>query len=108
MHTTQIELPDNFRPHHKGLTHRDINQANEQFWSEQTILMHSRISDESLLGLALLHLMAEYSRGVPVRAQRPLENIFADFETVAILSHVKFSQKGGKKRKPDAPAPGIL
>jgi hypothetical protein len=102
MHTTQIELPDNFRPHHKGLTHRDINQANEQFWSEQTILMHSRISDESLLELGIGHLMSEYDRGVPVKAQRSVEQIFADIENVSIHSHAKFSQKGGKKRKSDA------
>jgi hypothetical protein len=86
MHTPQIELPDNFRPHHKGLTHRDINQANEQFWSEQKILMHSRITDESLIGQGLAHLMSEYDRGVPVRAPRPFEQMQLSKDITDLLS----------------------
>jgi hypothetical protein len=102
METSQLAVQGDSRRYHKAVTLRDINQANEHFWSMQTILMHSRISDESLLKLGLGHLMSEYARGVPVKAQRSVEQIFADIENVSIHSHVTFSQKGGKKRKSDA------
>jgi hypothetical protein len=101
MHTPQLEPPDNFRPHHKLLTHQDINHANEEFWSKQQILMHSRTSDESLLNLALADLQSEHDRGVPTRARKTIEKAFDDIEMVRKQVHTRFSQMGGRTRKHD-------
>ena len=100
MHGSQLMPSDNIHPLQIG-TVQDINQANQQFWTEQQILMDSRTSDELLVELALADLNSEYDRGVPIRARKTFEKAFDDVEKVRRLLHVKFSQKGGKKRKRD-------
>jgi hypothetical protein len=100
MHNSQLMPSDNIHPLQIA-TVQDINQANRLFWAEQQILMDSRISDKSLLELALADLNSEYDRGVPVRARKTFEKAFDDVEKVRRLFHVKFSQKGGQKRKHD-------
>jgi hypothetical protein len=101
MQDLKLKLPDNIHPPQIIVTIQEINQANQLFWSNQQILMNLRTLDLSLLELALADLKSEHDRGVPVRAQKTIEKAFEDLENLSTLLHVRFSQKGGQKRKSD-------
>ena len=84
------------------VTPADINQRNQQFWSEQSGLLSSRIQDEPLYKIAMQDISEQTSMRVPPRWLKSLEQALAHADhSRTILTHA-FARKGGKAAKADA------
>lgn len=84
------------------LTLQDVNEQNHRFWSVRNEIRDRRMSDESLLDIAMEDIRSEMLRGGPVGSQKSFDQALADAEMTMKTLQSGFARKGGSTPRSDA------
>jgi hypothetical protein len=84
------------------ITNAEVNRLNEEFWAVQKTLLERRMADPDLRDIGLRNLNDEINKGVPIRFQRSIYQIFEDLASIKGRCLVEQARKGGSAKKQDA------
>lgn len=80
------------------ITNAEINRLNEEYWKVQIPLLERRVADPTLRDIGLRNLNDEINKGVPIRFQRSIYQIFEDLASIKVRSLAEQARKGGSAK----------
>jgi hypothetical protein len=85
-----------------SITPKDINKRNSEFWLAQSQLLHQRMSIPGVAEAATYIVGSDAARGVPIRWQKPFEQVVAEETMTREICLREQARKAGRARQADA------